>query len=185
MTPFEFLVILISVIMELSIARLVSGIGDLIRIIKSRNGYWVYSVWIFNVLLLISGFWWSMFGWSLKKDWSFFYFVLLLIFTITLYLLTNFLVPKEIKKETNIKEYFLENRKMFFGVLIFTLIVDIIETSLLEKEGFRDMPFEYPILIIALIVLSIFGYVANRNKVQAVIAVLWGVTLASYGIFAL
>ena len=74
---------------------------------------------------------------------------------------------------------------MFFGVLIFTLIVDIIETSLLEKEGFRDMPFEYPILIIALIVLSIFGYVANRNKVQAVIAVLWGVTLASYGIFAL
>ncbi len=102
--------------MGLAIARLVSGIGDLIRIIKSRNSFWIYGVWVFNILILIAGFWWSMYGWSLKEDWNFFYFILLLIFTITLYLLTDFLVPKEITLKTNIREYFLENRKMFFGI---------------------------------------------------------------------
>ena len=180
MTPFEFLAILISVIMGLAIARLVSGIGDLIRIIKSRNSYWIYSVWVFNILILIAGFWWSMYGWSLKEDWNFFYFILLLTFTITLYLLTHFLVPREITLKTNIKEYFLENRKVFFVIQVFALIVDIVETSLLEKEGIRDMPFEYPIVIIALIILSIIGYISNRNRVQAVIAVLWGIILVTY-----
>jgi len=69
---------------------------------------------------------------------------------------------------------------MFFSIQIFTLIVDVIETSLLEKEGIRDMPFEYPIVIIALMVLSIIGYFSNRNKVQAIISILWGIILVSY-----
>lgn len=83
-----------------------------------------------------------MCGWSSKEEWSFFYFILLLIFTISLYLLTDFLIPKNVTSTTNLKEYFLDNRKMFFGIQIFTLIVDVIETSLLEIEGVRDMPFE-------------------------------------------
>ncbi|MGK0454457.1 MAG: hypothetical protein ACJAYY_001940 [Paraglaciecola sp.] len=83
-----------------------------------------------------------MCGWSSKEEWSFFYFILLLIFTISLYLLTDFLIPKNVTSTTNLKEYFLDNRKMFFGIQIFTLIVDVIETSLLEIEGIRDMPFE-------------------------------------------
>jgi hypothetical protein len=60
----------------------------------------------------------------------------------SLYLLTDFLIPKNVTSTTNLKEYFLDNRKMFFGIQIFTLIVDVIETSLLEIEGVRDMPFE-------------------------------------------
>jgi hypothetical protein len=52
------------------------------------------------------------------------------------------LIPKNVTSTTNLKEYFLDNRKMFFGIQIFTLIVDVIETSLLEIEGVRDMPFE-------------------------------------------
>jgi hypothetical protein len=83
-----------------------------------------------------------MCGWSSKEEWSFFYSILLLIFTISLYLLTDFLIPKNVTSTTNLKEYFLDNRKMFFGIQIFTLIVDVIETSLLEIEGIRDMPFE-------------------------------------------
>jgi hypothetical protein len=83
-----------------------------------------------------------MCGWSSKEEWSFFYSILLLIFTISLYLLTDFLIPKNVTSTTNLKEYFLDNRKMFFGIQIFTLIVDVIETSLLEIEGVRDMPFE-------------------------------------------
>jgi hypothetical protein len=83
-----------------------------------------------------------MCGWSSKEEWSFFYFILLLLFTISLYLITDFLIPKNVTSTTNLKEYFLDNRKMFFGIQIFTLIVDVIETSLLEIEGVRDMPFE-------------------------------------------
>jgi hypothetical protein len=83
-----------------------------------------------------------MCGWSSKEEWSFFYSILLLIFTISLYLLTDFLIPKNVTSTTNLKEYFLDNRKMFFGIQIFTIIVDVIETSLLEIKGIRDMPFK-------------------------------------------
>ncbi len=42
------------------------------------------------------------------------------------------------------------------------------------------MPLEYPIVILALIILSIIGYISNRNRVHAVIAVLWGIILVTY-----
>ena len=185
MTQFEFIAIVISVILGLSIAKLVSGIADSIRAIKSRSFYWIHGVWIINILILVAGFWWGSYGWSLKEDWNFLNFLLILLFTINLYLLSDFLIPKESISEVDIKAYFSENRKMFFGILIFTLVVDIFETSLLASTGIRNFPKEYPYVILLLIVLSFIGFLSSKSKIQAIVAVSWGVILVTYATYGM
>jgi len=185
MTQFEFIAIVISVVLGLSIARLVSGIGDSIRAIKAGNFYWIHGLWIINILILVAGFWWGSYGWSLKEDWNFPNFLLLLLFTINLYLLSDFLIPKTHTPEVSIKIHFFENRKMFFGILIFTLLVDIFETSLLSSTGKRDMPQEYPYVILSLTLISLIGYISKKEKIQAIVAVLWGIVLVSYATYSI
>ena len=69
MLPFEFLALAISVIIGLAITRLVSGIGISIRQIRLKKHYWIHSLWIFNILIYLSGLWWGLFRWSTKEDW--------------------------------------------------------------------------------------------------------------------
>lgn len=185
MTQFEFIAIVISVVLGLSIAKLVSGIGDSIRAIKARNFYCIHGLWIINILILVAGFWWGSFGWSLKEDWNFPNFLLLLLFTINLYLLSDFLIPKTYTPEVGVKTHFFENRKMFFGILIFTLLVDIFETYLLASTGKRDMPTEYPYVILTLTMLSLIGYFSNKVKIQAIVVVSWGMILVAYATYGI
>lgn len=185
MTQFEFIAIVISVILGLSIAKLVSGIGDSIRAIKSGSFYWIHGVWIINILILVAGFWWGMFGWSLKEDWNFFNFLLILLFTINLYLLSDFLIPKTYTSEVSVKIFFFDNRKMFFGILIFTLLIDIVETTLLAGTGIRDLPKEYPYVILSLSLLSLVGYFSSKVKIQAMVAVVWGIILVAYATYGM
>jgi len=188
MTQFEFIVIVISVVLGLSIARLVSGIGDSIRAIKSGNFYWIHGVWIINILILVAGFWWGMFGWSLKEDWNFFNFLLILLFTINLYLLSDFLIPKKTISEVNIKAYFSENRKILYALLLFTFAVDIVETRLLASTGIRPVPRGHHMVIGINMFLAIVGYSSNNQKVQGIIVILYImilVTYVTYGIFIL
>lgn len=180
MTQFEFIAIVISVILGLSIAKLVSGIGDSIRAIKAGSFYWIHGVWIINILILVAGFWWGMFGWSIKEDWNFFNFLLILLFTINLYLLSDFLIPKKSISEVDIKAYFSENRKMFFTLLLFTFFVDIIETTLLARTGIRSMPRGYFVVIGLQMSLSFIGYFSKNQKIQGTIVILWILILVSY-----
>lgn len=180
MTQFEFIAIVISVILGLSIAKLVSGIGDSIRAIKDGKFYWIHGVWIINILILVAGFWWGSYGWSLKEDWNFFNFLLILLFTINLYLLSDFLIPKKSISEVDIKAYFSENRKMFFALLLFTFVVDIVETNLLARTGIRSIPKGWYSVIGVLMLFSLIGYMSSRAKIQGIIAVLWGMVLVSY-----
>ena len=143
MTPFDFLAHAISVILGLAITRLISGIGISIRLIKSKKYFWLHGLWIINMLILIPAYWWGIYSWSSLGDWNLFHFLLLVIYTTNLYLITDFLVPEKFDSELNVKEYFMDNRKMFFGLLFLSLIIDIVETYLIVKEGLEICPGDF------------------------------------------
>lgn len=95
MTPFDFLALAISVILGLAITRLISGIGISIRQIKSKKYFWLHGLWVINMLILIPAYWWGLYNWSSLEDWNFIHFLLLIIYTTNLYLITDFLVPRK------------------------------------------------------------------------------------------
>ncbi len=180
MTPFEFLALAISVIMGLAITRLVSGIGISIRQIRSKKHYWIHSLWIFNILIYLTGLWWGLFKWSRKEDWEFFDFIFLIFYATIIYLLTDFLVPLKSNSKFDPKKHFLENRKLFFGILILSIISDIVETYLLEIEGLRPVPALFPFVFGSLLVLAFAGLLTKNNRINLIVAILWAFLVPMY-----
>jgi hypothetical protein len=180
MLPFEFLAIAISVIMGLAITRLISGIGISIRQIKSKKYYWVHSLWLFNILVFLSGLWWGLFKWSMKEDWGFSNFFFLIMYSTIIYLLTDFLVPLKSNSKFDTEQYFLDNRKLFFGILFLTIIIDIVETYLLEMEGLRTVPTLFPYTFLFLSILAIIGFFTKNIKIISAITILWTIILLTY-----
>lgn len=180
MTPFEFLAMAISVIMGLAITNLVSGIGITIRQIKSKNNYWVHSLWIYNILIYLSGVWWALFKWSAKEDWGFSNFLFLIIYATFIYLLTDFLVPRKMNSVINLKKHFKDNRKMFFGILFLSIIMDIIETNMLELAGLRILPPYFTIIMVSFSILALLGFLTKNKIVNYTVVIIWALGLTYY-----
>ena len=91
MQPFEFVVILVSIIVGLGITQILAGVVRLMR--GELEGYWIHSVWILNVSLLLLGYARSQFAAESKTDWIFLNLVGRMTPHILLYLVASLLFP--------------------------------------------------------------------------------------------
>ena len=78
MGVFEYLGVILSVIMGLGVTHILAGLSKTIHHRNSVKPYWVQAMWALNVLIYIVTIWWGMFWWSSQQDWSYFQFLLLI-----------------------------------------------------------------------------------------------------------
>src|SRR5205823_1108151 len=98
MSSFEFIAALMSIIIGLGVTNLIAGAG---RAFYRRNENpldELHIVLTLATLLLLALQWWVTFKWNTEVNWSFDKFLLLIVWTITLYMLTVFLYPPDFRK---------------------------------------------------------------------------------------
>ena len=61
MGAFEYLSVLISIILALGMTRVLAGVGEMLQARSRRRVYWVHAIWIINVFLYL----WSPGGFSI------------------------------------------------------------------------------------------------------------------------
>ena len=69
MQAFEYLGVLVSVVIGLAMTHLVVGLVQLIQSRQSVTAYWVHLVWVFNILYTLLGFWWFFYSWQSLPEW--------------------------------------------------------------------------------------------------------------------
>jgi len=185
MTPFEFLAIAISVIFGLAISRLISGIGLAFRQIKSKKYYWLHGIWMVNMLILLSANWWSLYAWSKFENWNIIYFGLLIIYTISLFLISDFLVPQKLDNTLNTKEYFNDNKTYFLVLVLISLVVDFFETRSLANLDLRPIPKGQLLVSSLLSSILIINLLVKKDKLNYVFSVSFGLILITYLIFGI
>lgn len=79
----------------------------------------------------------------------------------------------------------MDNRKLFFGLLFLSLIIDIAETYLIVKEGLRDLPRGFPLIAIILASLVIISFFTSKLKMNYLIGIIWGIVLSVYIVFGI
>jgi hypothetical protein len=67
---FEYLGVLIAVILGLSLTHLLRGLSKLIHMRRTVKPYWVQIVWTVNILIYVLAVWWGMFWWNKLQAWS-------------------------------------------------------------------------------------------------------------------
>jgi hypothetical protein len=115
MDAFSYISIVPSIIIALSMTRVLTGVGKILERRKKVQVYWVHLLWSLNVFLFLVLNWWVLFRWEPQPTWSFPTFMFLLSTPIVSFLLTVilFLDPFE-EPLMNFKQHFYEDKRWFF-----------------------------------------------------------------------
>lgn len=180
MTLFEYLGVLISVVMGLGITHLLIGTSKVIQHRDSIRVYWVHILWTVNVLVYILAIWWGMFWWRSLEEWTFYHFLFVTLYAVALFLLAAMLYPWDFSDDFDFEQYFFDNSRWFFGIQFLAWCIDIPETTFKADTGLRELPSLYVLFVGTLTGLSLLGAVTKNRRFHQFYAVFWLIFVLGY-----
>ena len=141
MGAFEYLSVLISIILALGMTRVLAGVGEMLQARSRRHIYWVHAVWIVNLFLYLVIAWWIFYRWRDQQPWNFYLFLFVLISPTILYLASLLLFPREADVEAIIdyKAHYYANHRAFFILFALFIPVDIVDSLLKGVPHFLSL----------------------------------------------
>ncbi|MHC5118463.1 MAG: hypothetical protein ACYSOH_00385 [Planctomycetota bacterium] len=140
MDQFEYVMVLVSIIVGLGIAHILLGIGGIIDRLSHKENPLELSLahasWLGFCFSWLVMFWWWEYRFSSRvSDWTMGLYLFLITYAVTLFLLQAVLVPRTWDGVKSLKDFFLERRAWFYGLLMFATILDLLDSYL--KGGFE------------------------------------------------
>lgn len=174
MTSFEYVMVLVSIVVALAIAHLLTALGECVRRIRGKGEPIkldaVFLLWVGDVLIWLISFWWWEFKFQeVVTAWSFGLYLFVIGYAISLFMLAEILVPYRMKGVTDTYVDFRDGRKWFFGTLILVQVIDLFDTYLKGIEWF--MRLESVGIVAVTLTIAIIGFVSERRPVQLTIAI--------------
>jgi hypothetical protein len=138
MSPFEHLSVLISIIIGLGIARLLSRVALLVQARNRVQLYWLSLLWAGLVFTVQVEWWWASFEFRQQMEWNFFYFLFVLLSPVTLYLAATLVLP-EIKdgESYSLRDHYLRTRTWLFMFLALSTALDAMRRAM--QSGIEDI----------------------------------------------
>ncbi|HEY1612594.1 MAG TPA: hypothetical protein VGF97_02730 [Rhizomicrobium sp.] len=132
MDAFSYLSVLLSIVLGLGLANLLTGFAAMVRARNRVDMFWPLPVQMLLFFLLHVQLWWALFTLRNFAPWRIQSFLIVLMQPVVLYLGTALLVP-DIPAEGRIdlrQVYFRESR-WFFGAIVVALLVSIAKSYIL------------------------------------------------------
>lgn len=156
MSRFEYLSVLISIILALGISEVLVCWARLLRYRHTVRFYWVHALWTVLGLLLIVQFWWGFWQFQVVDDWTFSGLLLVVAQTTTLVVAVLLLTPsKEEPPPPSLRDYYFAHCRPVFA-LAATLIVLLIFVDTLVGH----QPLLHPENIIRPVAAAILAWLA-------------------------
>lgn len=162
MTLFEYLSVLVSIILSFGIIRLLEGLP---AALKRGGGFLIQGLWVIVVLWLHIHVWWVL--WSYRgAAWNYPRFLIALASPLLLYSLAITLVPRDLDRVSSWRDHFYRVRVRFFVLLAaWMAVVSVVNWQVLE----------YPLLSrirlghLGFVVLCGVGAASDQPRVQALV----------------
>ncbi len=158
LSPFEYVTVLISIILGLGIAQIVTGLADIIHQWKRIKLYWPHMIWMLIIFFLHIQEWWNIYDLRAYEVWRLPTFLFISLYPINLFILARLLFPLHSHEETilNYKEFYFSNYRKFFLGVIFTAILSALENFIIGSKGLSG-------IILQLVIMVVLSFVAIRN----------------------
>jgi hypothetical protein len=158
--------VVISIIVGLCITTLLSGFARFVQHPRRERVSILHLGWAASLLLWIIHFWWWEFRLTMVQTWTFARYFFVILYAILFYFLCTLLFPSDLKDYANYEDYFISRRKWFFGFLAATFLADVIDTSLKGSSYLHSFGIEYPIRIIANLLICAIAISTSNRRVQ-------------------
>ena len=160
MSSFEFIVALMSIIIGLGVTNLLAGAGRAFYRRRQTPIDEVHIVFTAATLLLLVLQWWVTFKWNTQVNWSFDEFLVLIVWTISLYMLTVFLYPPDLSEGEEHGDRFHRNRTGYYSTFVAMCLLDITQTAI---RGDVFHPVWYLPFVSQYALLASAGLIARRR----------------------
>jgi hypothetical protein len=180
MNEFEFLAVLISIVVGLGVTHILYGLARLIHNRGQQQFAKLHFIWTLNVLLILLLNWWIFFLWADFPAWSFDVYLLLIGWGIALYMLAVILYPPDISRKDSYEEIFERNRKWLFGAFVVFIALDVAQTAV---RGELFEPKIYLPYVLHYAVLAAIGIPVSSKRYQGFVAWYFLVTLVLWCLF--
>jgi len=171
MSSFEFLSVLISVVVGLGIANILTGIGRLIHreaeIQLSAN----FVAWTLFVSFYMIVYWWTVvFGWQELQNWNLVLFMFVLTYGLILYLLSVMLFPTDMPETWEPGTHIIRKRHWFYGVFLALVVTEFLDTYL--KGHLDDFSLPYYVLMTVWACAGLLALASRKKRVHDVAGVI-------------
>lgn len=165
MTIFEYIMVMVSIILALALAQLLRAATELIT---STGRYWVHMIWVVFLILLVLQFWWAYWDFNSIQTWSFDAYLSVLLPPTLVFLLACLLVPAQRSENTDWKAYFRSISRWFYSIL-FLVIVAGITVSVLYLGA--PLLHPYRAFQAVFLALAIAGLIFRSDIAQGIVAI--------------
>jgi len=186
MSPFEYAMVLISIIVGLGITHILSSLASAVHPLRGDGPpvhlEVTYLSWVGFVFVWLVTFWWFEFKWNeLALEFGFGLFSFLVLYAVSLFSLAVILVPRRLWLIGDSWEYFLSIRAWFYGGLLLLGPIDIADSFMKGVEwGSRWTGLTWQVAIIA---AGVIGLTTTRRGVHTALAItllLWSIAITFY-----
>ena len=165
MTVFEYLSVLISIVLAMGIAHLLGGLSTITRSWREVRPYWVYVVWAVWVLAIHVQIWWTYWDQSIIAEWTLPMFAAMLVLPGLAYVMARTIIPESAGNGgLDLRAHFMWIRIPFFVTVALLWTYAIV---------WRTVAFGEPLLLprralqAVLAMLAISGALAESKRWQA------------------
>lgn len=170
MSSFEFLSVLISVVVGLGFANILTGLGRILHRHREIRVSVAFVAWTLFLSLYMVIYWWTIvFGWQTWQNWNLLVFLFVLTYGVLLFLLSVILFPTDMPASWDPHSHFIDMRKWFFGIFIALIFIEFLDSFF--KSHLDDFSVPYFLLIGLWLAGGVAGWISENRRTQAVVAV--------------
>jgi hypothetical protein len=186
MSPFEYAMVLISIIVGLGITHILGSFSNAVHRLRHHGSpirlEVTYLTWVAFIFTWLLNFWWWEFKWNdLTSEFGIGLFMFLALYAIALFSVAVILVPDRLTIVDDSWVYFLSIRAWFYGGLLTLNLIDLIDTFMKGTDWGSRTP--YLTYWTVLTVGAVIALTTTRRSVHTafgIVMLLWSNGLTVY-----
>jgi len=149
MDQFEYLSVLVSIILGLGMTHILVGVGRLLRRRRQVESYWVHSLQTATMFLFLINQWWTTFSWAEFPNLSFFHHVFLMTTPVCLFLGSVLLFPDEDIADVSLRDHYFQVHRPYYLLFAAVFPLDVVDTGLKGLDRFAALGVAYwPMMLV-------------------------------------
>jgi hypothetical protein len=169
-SPFEYVAVLVSIILGLGITQIVTGLADALHQ-KNVRFYWPHVLWMLLVFILHVHEWWIFYEMRINTSWQLGQFLFTLLYPINLFVLARLLFPLSWADGQNLKQFYLLHfRKLYWGFISLAALSTITNLAILDAPLLEQLN---KMIILVLLLPAVLRKSVPKRAHQVIVSILF------------
>ncbi len=178
MTAFEYLSVLLSIILGLAITQILQGYRALLLTRRTVKRHWPTLIWSALLLLFAAQAWWASFGLEAQTEWRFDTFLVILLQMGLIYMMAALVLPDVSHgTEVDLALHHEAQRRPFFTCLLLVVTTSLAKDFMLEGKLPAALNVGFHLLLAA---VALLGLVVRKQALQLGLALFVTAIFAVY-----